>query len=62
METVKLSRIVKELTPELFPFLTQKELESQIVLRNGLKALEAQDALEIVQFSIFEYQKNAFIQ
>lgn len=50
-----------ELTPELFPFLTEKELDSQIVLRNGMRALEAQDALEIVQFSIFEYQKDALI-
>jgi hypothetical protein len=62
VETVKLSRIVMKLTPELYPFLREKELNSEIVLRNGLEALETEDVLEIVQFSISEHQKDAFIQ
>jgi hypothetical protein len=47
------------LTPELYPFLKQHELESEIVLVNGIAALEAQDAVEIIQYSIYEHQKDA---
>ncbi|TBL81300.1 hypothetical protein [Paenibacillus thalictri] len=57
METVKLSEIVMKLTPELYSSLTPVELDSYIVLRNGLAALEADDVLEIIQFSISEHQK-----
>ncbi|NEW08735.1 hypothetical protein GK047_22325 [Paenibacillus sp. SYP-B3998] len=60
VETVKLSRIVMKLTPELVPFLTSHELDSEIVLRYGLEALEANDVMEIIQFSISEHQKEAF--
>lgn len=62
METVKLSRIVLKLTPELYPFLRSSELNSDIVLRNGLESLESQDVMEIVQYSISEHQKDAFLQ
>ncbi|AVF25440.1 hypothetical protein ERICIV_01261 [Paenibacillus larvae subsp. larvae] len=62
METVTLSRIVMRLTPELVPYLTRRELESQIVLRDGLQALDAEDVMEIVQFSISEHQKDAILQ
>ncbi|AQR77987.1 hypothetical protein B7C51_17975 [Paenibacillus larvae subsp. pulvifaciens] len=62
METVTLSRIVMRLTPELVPYLTRRELESQIVLRDGLQALDAGDVMEIVQFSISEHQKDAILQ
>jgi hypothetical protein len=48
-------------TPELYPFLKSKELESDIVLMHGLDALEAEDALEIIQYSISEHQKDALI-
>ncbi|WP_127585140.1 hypothetical protein [Paenibacillus koleovorans] len=61
METVKLSRIVMKLTPELYPFLRHCELNSDIVLRNGLDALESADVMEIIQFSISEHQKDAFL-
>jgi len=62
METVRLSRIVKRLTPELYPTLTPEELETRIVLRDGLDRLEAEDAVEIVQHSICEHQKSAILQ
>lgn len=61
VETVKLSEIVMRLTPELYPFLKQNELESEIVLRNGIDALEAEDAMEIIQYSISEHQKHAYL-
>jgi hypothetical protein len=61
VETVKLSTIVMRLTPELFPYLKRSELEFEIVLRNGLEALEAGDAMEIIQHSISEQQKDAFL-
>ena len=61
METVRLSRIVKRLTPELYPTLKRQELETQVVLRYGLDQLEAEDAVEIVQHSICEHQKSSLI-
>ncbi|MCZ8518040.1 MULTISPECIES: hypothetical protein [Paenibacillus] len=61
VETVKLSIIVMKLTPEMYPFLRKHELESEIVLRNGLAALEADDALEIIQYSISEHQKDVHL-
>lgn len=62
METVRLSRIVKRFTPELFPTLTPQELDTQIVLRDGISGLETEDAVEIVQMSICEHQKGSLIQ
>lgn len=61
VETVKLAKIVMKLTPELYPFLKERELQSEIVLRNGLEALEAEDAMEIIQYSISEHQKDAYL-
>ena len=61
METVTLSRIVQKLAPELFPFLTRKELSMSIVLREGMDLLEHEDAIEIVQHSIYEHQKQALL-
>lgn len=61
METVKLSRIVTKLTPEMMPFLTTHELDSYVVLRDGLEVLNKQDAVEIVTQSIFEKQKDAIL-
>lgn len=61
VETVKLSRIVMKLSPELVPFLKKKELDSDIVLMDGLDALAADDVMEIVQFSISEHQRDAFL-
>ncbi|CAN7396015.1 MULTISPECIES: hypothetical protein [Paenibacillus] len=58
VETVKLSRIVMKLTPELYPSLTSNELESEIVLRFGIEALAAEDVMEIIQFSISEHHKD----
>ncbi|MFC4966221.1 hypothetical protein ACFPES_01470 [Paenibacillus sp. GCM10023248] len=48
-----------KLTPELYPFLTSCELDSEIVLMFGLEALEAEDVMEIIQFSITEHHKDA---
>jgi len=62
METVKLSRIVEKLAPELVPFLTARELDLNIVLRDGLGILEPEDAMEIVQHSICEHQRKVLLQ
>lgn len=40
METVKLSQIVMKWFPEMIPFFRQNELNSMIVLRDGLSILE----------------------
>lgn len=61
MEQVKLSRIVMKWRPELYSFLRKDELNSSIVLRDGLESLESDDALEIIQYSIYEHQKDAVI-
>lgn len=58
METVKLSQIVMKWFPEMIPFFRQNELNSMIVLRDGLNILEQEDALEIIQFSICEHQNQ----
>lgn len=62
METVKLSQIVERLAPELSPFLTSREMNLNIVLRDGLDLLEPADVMEIVQHSICNGQKQALIQ
>jgi hypothetical protein len=62
METVKLSLIVEKLAPELGPFLTSRERDLTIVLRDGLDLLEPADAMEIVQHSICNGQKQALLQ
>ncbi|WP_168119483.1 hypothetical protein [Paenibacillus sp. HB172176] len=62
METVKLSHIVERLAPELSPFLTSRELELCIVLRDGIELLEPADVMEIVQHSICNGQKQILIQ
>ncbi|WP_084783458.1 hypothetical protein [Paenibacillus sp. FJAT-26967] len=61
METVKLSDIVKTYTPELYTFLTRTELNSEIVLMNGIDSLDQEDVIEIVQYSIKENRRNAFL-
>lgn len=61
METVKLSEIVLKWFPDMIPFFRQKELNSMIVLRDGLGILEEEDALEIIQFSICEHQDHAHL-
>ncbi|TNJ65732.1 hypothetical protein FE784_13860 [Paenibacillus hemerocallicola] len=61
METVKLSRIVMKLTPDMYPCLKSSELDIEIVLKNGLESLEAEDALDIVKYSISEYSKDALL-
>lgn len=61
MEMVKLSTIVTRLSPELYPFLTQHELETCIVLKNGVDQLAPDDVLEIVENSIYKHQKDTLI-
>ena len=61
METVKLSQIVMKLTPDIYPCLRSDELDTDIVLKYGLASLKEEDALEIVRFSIFRYQKDALL-
>lgn len=62
METVKLSQIVERLAPELSPFLTTREKDLTIVLRDGIELLEPADAMEIVQHSICNGQKQTLLQ
>ncbi len=61
METVKLEQIVMKWFPDMLPFFNQKELNSMIVLRDGLTILESEDAMEIIQLSICEHQSTAFL-
>lgn len=61
METVKLSRIVMKFTPELYPFLRTSELDTEVVLRNGVESLDTEDVVEIIQHRITEYQKDALL-
>jgi len=61
VETVRLSRIVMEITPEFYPFLKQSELDSVIVLRDGIQVLEPKDAVEIIQQSIYQHQKETLL-
>lgn len=62
VETVKLSRIVMEKTPEFYPFLKQSELDSFVVLRDGVADLAPDDVVEIIQHSIYEQQKLSLLQ
>lgn len=48
-------------SPEMYPFLRKHELNTEIVLRDGFEALDSGDALEIVQISISEHQKEALL-
>lgn len=61
METVKLATIVERLAPEMFDCLTSQELETKIVLRDGIELLDPEDALEIVQFSICRGQSRTIL-
>ena len=61
METVTLMRIAEKLAPELVPFLTERELGMNIILRDGLAVLDQEDAIEIVQHSIYEIQKQVLL-
>lgn len=61
METVKLAQIVRKWFPDMLPFLDQRELNSMIILRDGLTILEPEDAMEIIQYSICEHQNSAFL-
>jgi len=56
METVKLAQIVMKWFPDMLPFFNEKELDSMIILRDGINLLEPNDAMEIIQFSICELQ------
>ncbi|ANS73835.1 hypothetical protein AWM70_03995 [Paenibacillus yonginensis] len=58
METVKLEQIVIKWFPDMLPFFNQKELDSIIMLRDGFKMLEQEDAMEIMQYSICEHQNS----
>ncbi len=48
-----------KLAPEMFAMLTDNELGFQIVLRDGLEAVDREDAWEIIQYSIYRHQKDA---
>ena len=61
IETVKLAQIVEKLAPELSPFLTTREMDINIVLRDGIALLDPADVMEIVQHSICTQQREAFI-
>lgn len=61
METVKLAQIVMKWFPDMLPFFNQRELNSMIILRDGLTILEPEDAMQIIQFSICEHQDTAVL-
>lgn len=61
VETVKLQQIVMKWFPDMLPFFNEEELNSQIILRDGLTILEADDALEIIQFSICRHQSSSLL-
>lgn len=61
MEMVKLASIVLKLSPELYPFLKPDELDTCIVLKDGVERLALDDVLEIVEHSIYKHQKDALI-
>ncbi len=61
METVKLVTIVERLAPELITFLTLQELDTSIVLRDGLGVLDTDDAVEIIQISICRGQSSTVL-
>jgi hypothetical protein len=61
MEALKLSTIVLTVTPEWYACLTPMELDSQIVLRDGLEALrkmDTEDVLELIEASILRNKSN----
>lgn len=58
METVKLEQIVTKWFPDMLLFFDQKELDSIIMLRDGFRKLEQDDAMEIMQYSICEHQNS----
>lgn len=60
VETVKLSTIVKLVLPELIDMLTVHELETPVVLKNGIDSVTNDDILEIIEASIF-YQGNTLL-
>lgn len=61
VETVKLHQIVMKWFPDMLPFLNEDELNSKIILRDGLTILEPDDALEIIHFSICRHQSSSFL-
>lgn len=62
METIQLANIVKKFAPELVPFLQRQELETYVVLRDGVKTLRHADVVEIVKHRIYENQKRSYLQ
>lgn len=60
METVRLRTIVNSITPELYPILTERERNAEIVLRDGVRALNRYDVLEIVAATIHEKRDVLF--
>lgn len=54
METLKLSKIILSKKPELFDCLTQDELDSHIILKNGVEQLSQDDLLQLIEVSIHE--------
>lgn len=61
LETVKLGTIVERLAPEFISCLTSQELDTSIVLRDGLGVLDTDDAVEIIQFSICRGQSSTVL-
>jgi hypothetical protein len=58
VETVSLSAIVLKVIPEFYEMLTEDELDYQIVLRDGLAAVNKHDVWEIIHYSISMYQQQ----
>lgn len=60
MQTVTLGTIVDSITPELYPILTERERNAEIVLRDGMQSLDRFDVLEIVAATIHEKRDVLF--
>ncbi|GBF10943.1 hypothetical protein TEPIDINF_000548 [Tepidibacillus infernus] len=58
METVKLSTIVKFVSPDLENILTKHELESPVVLKNGIDSVTVDDMMEIIEAMIIQTKTN----
>lgn len=61
MEMVKLFEIVNRWCLEMFFFLKLNEFDLFIVFWDGLGILEQGDVMEIIQYSICEYQNDIYI-
>lgn len=58
MQTIKLSKLVMEMSPELHDLLTEAERDSDIVVKGDPFALEMEDINIIIAETIAHYHQN----